>query len=153
MVERRCKICGKVFNIKPAHAKMGWGKYCSKKCQSQGQRNGRAYLCAYCGKELYRTPRDLRKSKSKRFFCSFSCHCSWENKHIRCGRNAPNWTSGENAYRQLLKRARVQEICRRCGIDDTRVLSVHHKDGNRRNNNIENLEWLCRNCHCIVHLK
>ena len=151
MPNQECKICGKEFYTKPFHTKKGWGKYCSIKCRSRSQFNGKWVECAHCKGKIYRTPRDYRKSKSKRFFCSVSCHCSWENKNVRCGVNAPNWIAGENAYRALLRRARIKEICKRCGNIDKRVLTVHHKDGNRKNNKIENLEWLCRNCHCIIH--
>lgn len=151
MLKRKCKVCGKAFFAKEFHCKKGWGKYCSIKCRAKGQKKGKSVKCDFCGIEIYRTPRDFRKSISKRFFCSVSCHCSWENKNVRCGVNAPNWIAGENAYRQLLKRAGNREICIRCGNSDKRVLTVHHKDGNRKNNIIKNLEWLCRNCHCIVH--
>jgi hypothetical protein len=151
MIERKCLICGKLFLIKKFHAKKGWGKYCSIKCRSKGQKNGKLVGCSYCGKKIYRTPRDFRKSRSERFFCSVGCHCSWENENVRCGVNAPNWIVGVNAYRALLKRAGVKVKCRKCDITDKRVLTVHHKDGNRKNNSLENLEWLCRNCHCIIH--
>jgi 5-methylcytosine-specific restriction endonuclease McrA len=50
-----------------------------------------------------------------------------------------------------LRRVSIKEVCSRCGNKDRRVLTVHHKDGNRKNNKIDNLEWLCRNCHCIIH--
>jgi 5-methylcytosine-specific restriction endonuclease McrA len=30
------------------------------------------------------------------------------------------------------------------------VLEVHHKDGNRTNNNLDNLQLLCCNCHSIT---
>ena len=103
------------------------------------------------GKKIYRTPRDIKNSKSKKFFCSFSCHCAWENKNVRCGINAPNWIAGESAYRDLISRHKIPVKCIKCGISDKRVLIVHHKDGNRKNNNIENLERLCCNCHAIVH--
>jgi len=151
MPNRKCKICDKEFYTKPFHTKKGWGKYCSIKCRSQAQYNGKWVECVYCRKKIYRTPRDYRKSKSKRFFCSFSCHCSWENKNVRCGTNAPNWIAGENAYRDIMRRSGISRKCIKCGVDDKRVLSVHHKDGNRKNNQIENLEWLCRNCHYIIH--
>lgn len=29
-------------------------------------------------------------------------------------------------------------------------LEVHHKDGNKHNNNIENLQLLCPNCHALT---
>ena len=30
---------------------------------------------------------------------------------------------------------------------------VHHKDGNRNNNQSSNLAWLCCNCHRLKHIK
>lgn len=30
------------------------------------------------------------------------------------------------------------------------VLEVHHKDGNRTNNNLDNLQLLCCNCHALT---
>jgi len=151
MIKKKCKICGKDFFIKEAHAKKGWGKCCSIECRSKSQFNGEWVKCTNCGKKIYRTPRDFRKSNSKRFFCSVSCHCSWENKNVRCGVNAPNWIAGENAYRALMQRHKVPVKCSKCSISDPRVLVVHHKDSSRKNNKIENLEWLCCNCHAIMH--
>jgi len=149
---QKCKICGSEFYIKPFHAKKGWGKCCSIKCRSKAQRNGKWVECVNCGKKIYRTPRDYRKSGSKRFFCSVSCHCAWENKNVRCGVNSPNWIVGEAAYRDLMLRHKIPFKCNKCGISDKRVLIVHHKDGNRKSNSIENLERLCCNCHAIAHV-
>ena len=152
MVVKRCVICGNNIRVKEAHVKRGWGKYCSKKCQAVAQHRGKWVPCGYCGKSIYRTPRDFRKSRSKKFFCSVGCHCSWENENRRCGENAPNWVAGHNVYRRLMVRHGIEKRCYRCGHRDERVLVVHHRDRNRRNNNIENLGWLCRNCHCIEHV-
>jgi hypothetical protein len=151
MPDQKCKICGREFYAKPFHIKKGWSKHCSIKCRSKAQFNGRWVECTNCGKEIYRTPRDYRKSRSKKFFCSISCHCSWENRNVRCGINSPNWIAGESAYRDLLKRFKIPFKCSKCGISDKRVLIVHHKDGNRKNNQVENLERLCCNCHAILH--
>ncbi len=152
MVIKKCRICRREISIKPSQAKKGWGKYCSKKCQAKAQINGKWFECDHCGKKIYRTPKDFKRSKSNKFFCSVSCHCSWENENRRCGENAPNWISGQTVYRALLKRHGKPEKCSECGINDKRVLVVHHRDSNRKNNKTENLEWLCRNCHCIIHL-
>ena len=152
MIIRKCKVCSKNIHVKKSHLRRGWGKYCSKKCQTKAQFNGKWLPCDYCGKKIYRTPRDFKNSKSKKFFCSRNCHCSWENENRRCGENSPNWITGHNVYRRLLKKYGKQEKCNICGIVDKRVLVVHHHDFNRKNNKLENLEWLCRNCHCIVHL-
>jgi hypothetical protein len=151
MPNQRCKICGKEFYVKPFHAKKGWGKYCSIKCRTKSQFKGRWVECAHCGKKIWRTPKDFKRSKRNKFFCSVACHCSWENKNVRYGINAPNWISGETAYRDLMRRHGILFKCVKCGISDKRVLVVHHKDGNRRNNDIKNLERICCNCHAILH--
>jgi hypothetical protein len=41
--------------------------------------------------------------------------------------------------------------CQRCG--STTKLNIHHKDKNRKNGDISNLELLCRSCHLKVHGK
>ena len=152
MLKKRCAICGKDILVKESNARRGWGKYCSKQCQFKGQIRGEWVKCDYCGKKIWRTPKDFKRSKSGKFFCSVGCHCAWENENSRSGENAPNWIAGQTVSRRLLKRCGKPEKCARCGNKDTRVLAVHHRDGNRRNNCVENLQWLCRNCHCIVHL-
>lgn len=44
--------------------------------------------------------------------------------------------------------------CERCGLetwlDSPIPLEVHHKDGNRTNNTLENFELLCPNCHAFT---
>ena len=152
MPEKKCKICGKKFYIKPCHLKKGWGKYCSIKCRTKAQVKGKWVKCSLCGKEIWRTPKDFKRSKRNVFFCSVPCHCSWENKFVRFGANSPNWISGISAYRDLMRRYKIPFKCKRCGISDKRVLIVHHKDGNRKNNTIENLERICCNCHAILHV-
>ena len=42
-------------------------------------------------------------------------------------------------------------MCNFCRVSDARILAVHHIDGNRENNKLENLAWLCHNCHYLVH--
>jgi len=152
MIEKKCLICGKIIRIKKSHANKGWGKYCSIMCRSKGQRIGTWVKCSSCNKLIYRRPVDFKRSGSKKFFCSVSCHCSWENHNNRSGYAAPNWINGQTAYRKLLAQHIAPIKCAQCGIKDNRVLVVHHRDGDRTNNKVENLEWLCRNCHCIVHL-
>lgn len=76
-----CIVCSKEFHVKPSSLKRKWGKCCSKKCRDENQKNGKFLNCFYCGKEIYRTPSDLRReSKTKTYFCSKSCQCVWKNK-------------------------------------------------------------------------
>ena len=49
----------------------------------------------------------------------------------------------------------IVEKCIKCGISDWQEiplkLHIHHKDHDKTNNNIDNLEYLCPNCHSIEH--
>ncbi len=46
----------------------------------------------------------------------------------------------------------LPNCCNRCGYNTIiKILEVHHIDKDRGNNNIENLEILCPNCHKANH--
>jgi len=146
-----CKICGKEFYTRPSLLKRGWGKYCSSACQYKAQSKGKFVTCEICGKRTWRKPSKLKHSKSGKFFCSKACLMVWKNKIMFVGENHPNWVGGEFAGRGILKRSDRKLVCEHCGNSDRRVLVVHHKDHNRRNNKISNLIWLCHNCHHLIH--
>jgi len=148
-----CAICRKGFYVKPFFKKHGWGKYCSKKCQFQSQLKGKFIKCDVCGKQTWKMPKDIKHSKSGKFFCSKSHQTLWRNSFYS-GPNHLFWTGGESVYRKILARTKTPLTCKHCGYNtDTRILVVHHKNNDRKNNKLSNLEWLCRNCHYLVHLK
>jgi len=85
----------------------------------------------------------------KKLYASGKAKCGFKKGYV-----PPNKKYFDNryaytriAFENLLSR------CNRCKNKDLRVLEVHHKDRNRKNNKIENLEILCANCHKIEHLK
>src|SRR5258708_32125330 len=98
-----CHICAKIFYAKPRHLKIGWGKFCSRKCQFKGQMKGNYFQCVECKKLLYRCPRDIKRSQG-RFFCDKKCLMAWKNKNILSGENHARWKNGENAYRAIMLR-------------------------------------------------
>ena len=91
-----------------------------------------------------------RRSKSKKHFCSVLCSNIWHGKEFSREKH-PNWKGGEFSYKDALKRHDVLKQCVLCGKSDQRILAVHHVDRNRKNNKLENLMWLCHNCHFLVH--
>jgi len=151
MPDVRCKICGNEFYVKPSHQKLGYGKYCSRKCHHQGMRKGKYVRCHVCKKETWKQPKDLIGSKSEYYFCTKSCQTQWRNKYYS-GVLHPNWKSGAGVdYRKLLLETCIKKECQKCKCNDKRVLVVHHIDKDRTNNNTKNLVWLCLNCHYLVH--
>lgn len=149
-IVRNCAVCKKEFKTKPFFIKNGGGKYCSSACQYVGMKKGKMVICDTCGKETYKTPKALRISKSKKFFCSKSCQTTWRNREF-IGPKHANFKTDRASYQSVLPRNNVPKICRLCQTIDARVLAVHHLDQNRNNNDISNLVWLCHNCHHLVH--
>lgn len=145
-----CKICDKKFYVKPSHKQMGYGKYCSRDCQAKGQLRGKTVKCSTCSKDTWKQPRHLKNSKSGKFFCSKSCQTIWRNR-VYSGESHPFWKNGESVYRKIMIRAGIAQVCKFCGLNDKRVLAVHHRDKNRDHNQIDNLVWLCHNCHYLIH--
>lgn len=148
----RCKLCSKEFPVKPSQIAYGWGLYCSKDCQHKSQQKGKTVKCFQCKSYIYRSPKQLNRSKSEKFFCSKSCQTIWRNIYYS-EHKSYSWIDGKRAYRSILRRSGKKMTCEVCGNNDIRVLIVHHKDQNRSNNDVSNLTWLCCNCHQLVHHK
>ncbi len=146
----QCLICKKSFPTKLFYVRKGQGKFCSSKCKHEASRTGKTVQCSQCGKDVYRKPRHLKNSQSGKYFCDKSCQTIWRNSEF-VGEKHTNWTNGMYAYRSVLTRHKVPQICRLCKTKDPRILAVHHIDKNRKNNEVDNLAWLCHNCHHLVH--
>jgi len=145
-----CKVCGKKFRPNIWHFQRGWSRCCSKKCRDESLKKGKFVNCDICKKKIWRTPRHFKHSKSGKFFCTKSCQTLWRNK-VYSGSNHALWIDGSSRYRKKLIESGKPIACMLCGEKDQRVLQVHHKDGNDRNYEVDNLIWLCLNCHHLVH--
>lgn len=67
-------------------------------------------------------------------------------KHDQKGKNNPNWKGGVSiSYYRRLALEKLLQVCVNC--ETTENLVVHHKDGNTKNNILENLEMRCYTCH------
>ncbi len=137
--------------------------------------------CLVCEKEIYRRPKEMEKSNGKSF-CSMKCYgknCRKEKPCIVCGkiilsalnkktcsRSCSNTNRKGVQYKinrpkdkvTSFKRIRMRliaergDFCQRCGYKKYKILEIHHRDRNRGNNEFENLEILCPNCHAEEHL-
>tara|TARA_R110002126_G_scaffold1738_3_gene10438 strand:+ start:8026 stop:8499 length:474 start_codon:yes stop_codon:yes gene_type:complete len=92
--------------------------------------------CPVCS-EAFTTQEGSPKEKST---CSHGCSNVFFKK---------NWSNG-STYRAKALRS-YGSLCGNCGESRLHVLQVHHKDGDRQNNEVDNLEVLCANCHLDTH--
>mgnify|MGYP000873039576 CR=1 FL=1 len=70
----------------------------------------------------------------------------------RGGQDHPGWRGGiqPRYYRRIAFEAHGQ-VCARCGAVPPKRIVVHHRDEDRRNNDLSNLEVLCMTCHLKHH--
>jgi 5-methylcytosine-specific restriction endonuclease McrA len=136
---KACEECGVEFEFISTRANTA--KYCSRKCyyKSLKGKGSVKYTCRHCGEYFFDAPSRNRK------YCSRSCINKSSKKTFK-----PKYTTVRKAMisRDLIK------SCNRCGYSEhPEILGVHHKDRNRKNNDISNLEVLCPNCHSLEHSK
>lgn len=143
-----CDYCKKPFEKDEKYVKQaanrGYKLYCSKECQRLSKFTGEELICSQCGKTFYRNK--SRIDRSKRTFCSNSCSANFYNKYkIK--------TNGKSVAHYRKKALSIPEnvSCYFCGYSILEILEVHHKDGNRENNLIENLIPLCPTHHKELH--
>lgn len=136
--------------------------------------------CSICATLIYRRPAELERS-SGNAFCSQKCyglHCRKENPCIICGalilagankktcsRTCANKHRTGISYKINRPRDKVTNLrsiklrlidergakCERCSYKVIQILQVHHKNRDRKNNSMRNLEIICPNCHAKEH--
>jgi hypothetical protein len=136
-----CRVCGKKIYRRPIEIKRNKGKvFCSVVCYGKFCR--KEVPCLVCGKLILAT------------FNKKTCSRSCANKHregIKYKLNRPK----DKVKTQRILKARLLKNrgngCERCGFDKYQILEIHHKDKDRSNNNLDNLEIICPNCHAGEH--
>ena len=155
-IKRSCEYCKKPFTTRVADVNRGYGRFCSRSCSNRvvlRKSHAPNCTCAWCGKKFFRYPSKQASSRSGLLFCNRRC----KEQAQRIGGleeiQPDHYDNGksERHYRELAAR-RLPPICNRCGYDKhPEILEVHHKDRNRKNNALENLERVCPNCHTLEH--
>lgn len=145
--DRVCEECGAGFRAHQCQINRGGGRFCSTGCG-----------VSWRNKRDNPSKRPEARAKISRNHADVS-----GRKNPMFGRRgilAPGWIDGrrlnddgskntrDEPYRALALK-RKPRVCEYCGVapSELRRLNVHHKDRNRANNNIENLEVLCVECH------
>lgn len=107
--------------------------------------------CRYCGKKLER--KRLQNGDleylihfNRRKYCDREC---MKRGSLKIGNTLQDWTSSHHTARKINELILKVDKCEICGNEKN--LDVHHKDFNEKNNNINNLQVLCRSCHMKKH--
>ena len=130
-------------------------QYCSRICKGASVKTSMVLECHECKKKFERTKYKAENSSKHNFhFCSRTCKEKAQSLKGSCLEIRPSHYgegNGKSSYRKLAFES-YDHKCNRCGYDKiVEVLQVHHKDKNRENNIVENLEIMCPTCHMEFH--
>jgi len=154
---RNCLYCDTPFNSPMKEIRRGNGRFCSIACARKYRWQNTEkpvpnVICALCGIALYKSMSKQKKSKSGLFFCSRQCKDEGQKTIKEIQPAHYNTASGIHGYRALYLQHKQIDYCELCGYCKIpEILEVHHKDRNRRNNSITNLQLLCPTCHNEIH--
>ena len=154
-ITKICLCCNKEFEASLKEHTRGNAKYCSLSCSSKYAKSlvvvENNVSCALCQKLFYLSSSKQKKSKSGLFFC---CRAHKDAAQRIGGIEViqpDHYNHGKHNYRSIAFRS-LDHKCEKCGYDEyPQILQVHHKDKNRENNLIENLQILCPTCHEVFH--
>ncbi len=153
-IEKTCEFCKSTFLTRKG--KRGeTRRFCSSKCFKQHrEHNCQVEIqCSRCKTKFRKATSKLSSSKHGVYFCSRKCKEFTQSMHgDGLGIRPPHYGSGNDSF--ILNdfyKNNVQNGCK-CGEKTKYLMQVHHMDGNRNNNRLDNLEIVCANCHIKRHL-
>ena len=78
-----------------------------------------------------------------------------ENGFVKYWRKYCNYCHKNTSQEQYKYRLHKKEYCERCGFiaEHPSQLDIDHIDGNHKNNDMNNLQTLCANCHRLKTLR
>lgn len=144
-----CEVCGREFYVSPSRLKMAQQRgstvrYCSVKCRSKAHTGeGNPFWGKRHSEDFIRRQRERIKIHPpggrlpKRYRIVEGEHVSFSMEF-----------SAKSSIKNKISH------CEDCGYDrDRRILIMHHKNGNREDNDQNNLIIICPNCHALRHLR
>ena len=137
-----CEKCGKEVT-----EKFGSGRFCSQSCANSRVRSD----------EVTRKISDSLKGRSATNGSFKKGHTGIGDRKAAARKASETWKVKRlnRTYEQLSFKEQIlfdqNNKCNICGISEWQgkpiVLEIHHKDGNHQNDDRDNVEALCPNCH------
>lgn len=146
-----CKGCGKDFRVSPSVIRKGGGKYCSRDCMKKGENRE----CPTCGSQFYAKNAEIKRGYGT--YCSRVCA-----NPVRglSGADNPQWKGGRHTRKDGYVLVRVDGnnllehrvvMANHLGRGLKTHEHVHHINGVKDDNRIENLELTTASQHTKEH--
>jgi len=133
---RICKQCESIFLVDCCVVRKGRGLFCSISC-------GVTFRNLY---NNYSKMDDVRKRISDNHADVSGCN---NPMFGRKGVLAPSYKDGRSSMKgdtwRRIALIHKEMVCEFCGV--TEGVHIHHKDKNRKNNSLDNLQVVCVSCH------
>lgn len=147
-----CERCGITFLVAPYRIQRGAVRFCSTECKYAAMLKPRVdRTCVACGSTFTATQYDVDRGLAT--FCSYACHNS--------GVHHPSWKGGRRLNSRGYVRVRVAgrgDVLEHRLVMETHIGRsllptevVHHINGNKQDNRIENLEIMNHGEHTRHH--
>ncbi|MDP4012715.1 MAG: hypothetical protein Q8R00_03875 [Candidatus Nanoarchaeia archaeon] len=120
------------------------------KCGKIKEHHARGH-CNWCFRKYLWTPKKItckecgRERNHKAYGLCGGCHVRLKHYDNVLRYNAKKYHNIElEYYREITKK------CDNCNF--SKIVNIHHLDGNTRNNDRKNVVGLCPNCHKMIHM-
>lgn len=154
LLDRPCEQCGKIFRPDLYRTKIaGWGRFCSRACATIASRHERVErACPMCGTAFYVLATDDQVCCSRECFMKRLAELHWRGGfRMSAGYRELFIPSHPNASTSGYVREHRYVMSEHIGRPIAPNEHVHHINGNKVDNRIENLQLMTASEHQRLH--